>query len=231
MHVWEGLRAGYARRECINLESLRLEEGRWNCIVGLSGSGKSTLLKALAGLIDSSAERAPSLTTAMLFQEDSLVPWLDVEANLLLGPRLRGERISSELRERALACLHQVGLGDYRQALPRSLSGGMRARVALARTLLEDAQLLLLDEPFSALDASTRSKIHRQSFRLLSGRSVLLVTHDPLEALSLGHSLQLLHPGGGRLSPLPTPAGEPIRSLAHADLGACYEQILAALQT
>ena len=227
--TWQQLNIGYSGDGVVRLKSLRLLTPGWNCIIGVSGSGKSTLLKALAGLMPYSCASAPDIRSVLLCQQDSLLPWLNVWDNVVLGARLRGEPLSADLQERARYCLQQTGLEHQAQARPHTLSGGMRARVALARTLMEDAPLVLLDEPFAALDALTKIKMQQLSFRLLQDKCVLLVTHDPLEAMRLGHSVQLLRAQGDELTPIETPPQSPIRDLKQSELGACYEQAVELL--
>jgi putative hydroxymethylpyrimidine transport system ATP-binding protein len=124
-------------------------------------------------------------------QADSLMPWLSVLDNVLIGYRLRGEH-TALLREQAMSLLAKVGLAKVALLRPDALSGGMRQRAALARTLLEDRPIVLMDEPFSALDAITRLQLQELAAELLVGRTVLLVTHDPLEALRLGHVVYVM---------------------------------------
>jgi putative hydroxymethylpyrimidine transport system ATP-binding protein len=126
-------------------------------------------------------------------QTDMLYPWLRVIDNVMLGSRLRRE---SPDATRAMHLLERVGLAERARALPMELSGGMRQRTALARTLYENRPMVLMDEPFSALDAVTRARIQELAAELLQGRTVLLITHDPMEACRLGHQLVVLagHP-------------------------------------
>ena len=167
-------------------------------LLGASGVGKSTLLRLIAGLetgpsnggIVSCSDGAPLAgRTALMAQRAFLFPWLSVIDNVLLGSRLRGERRS---RERAMEILVDVGLGDWATAAPGTLSGGMRQRAALARTLMEDRPVVLMDEPFSGLDAITKVRLQNLAARMLKGRTVLLVTHDPLEALRLGDRIHVM---------------------------------------
>ncbi|MFZ2611530.1 MAG: ATP-binding cassette domain-containing protein, partial [Raoultella planticola] len=135
---------------------------------------------------------APRL--AWMGQKDLLYPWLSVRDNVALGARLRGERVD---RQRVATLLEQVGLSHCADDRPASLSGGMRQRAALARTLYEDRPIVLMDEPFSALDTLTRTRIQTLAAELLTQRTVVLITHDPMEACRLSHRLLVLSPPPG----------------------------------
>lgn len=183
--------------------SLDVAAGRWHAVLGRSGVGKSSLLRLVAGLqvpdagSVTDADGAPLAgRIARMAQDDGLLPWLPATENVQLGPRLRGAR-SARTRHDAAALLDRVGLGGRHGVLPASLSGGMRQRVALARTLLEGAPLVLMDEPFSRLDAITRRELQTLSLELLAGRTVVLVTHDPGEALRLADAVTVLRADGG----------------------------------
>lgn len=175
---------------------LVLLPGGWTCLLGPSGVGKSTILRLIAGLetgvrFQGQVTRADPV--ALMAQDAGLIGWLDVLGNVTLGARLRGQAVD---QARALDLIAAVGLADRATYLPANLSGGQRQRVALARTLYEDRPVVLLDEPFSALDARTRAQMQDLSARLLAGRTVLLVTHDPPEAARLGDRILLLHETG-----------------------------------
>lgn len=171
--------------------------GSWTCLLGESGVGKSTLLRTIAGLIEpvgSTEIRAHDGTelharVAYMAQQDLLLPWLSAIENVALGARLRGERAD---RDRALDILARAGVAERANALPSELSGGERQRVALARTLMEQRPIVLMDEPFSALDAITRTRLQDLAVELLATRTVLMVTHDPFEALRLADTIFVL---------------------------------------
>ncbi|WP_270937987.1 ABC transporter ATP-binding protein, partial [Falsiroseomonas oryzae] len=195
--------------------TLDVPPGRTTALLGPSGSGKSTLVRLAAGLLAGPAGAAVETTdgrplagrVAWMAQSDLLVPWKDALGNVLLGAHLRGQR---QDRDRARALLAEVGLAPADAAkTPAQLSGGMRQRVALARTLMEDRPVVLMDEPFSAVDAPTRHRLQDLAARLLTGRTVLLVTHDPLEALRLADRILVL--GGTPAVPaeIAPPAGPP----------------------
>jgi putative hydroxymethylpyrimidine transport system ATP-binding protein len=158
-------------------------------------------------------------------QSDLLLPWLNVLENTCLGARLRGQTPDIE---RASSLLHRVGLGAHLDKRPASLSGGMRQRAALARTLMEDRDIVLLDEPFSALDAGTRADMQELAAKALWGKTVLLVTHDPAEATRLAHQIILLSAGGA--ATWPTPASPPIRDIHAPDTISCQAALLDHLR-
>lgn len=158
-------------------------------ILGPSGSGKSTLLKLVAGLLPEAPPSPYAGQIAWMAQQDLLLPWLSLRDNVLLGARLRGEPVD---RPRAEALLERLGLGAWLDSRPAALSGGMRQRTALARTLMEDHPLVLMDEPFSALDPVTREDMQDLACTMLTDRTVLLVTHDPVEACRMADRIFVL---------------------------------------
>ncbi|KIC47837.1 ABC transporter ATP-binding protein [Tateyamaria sp. ANG-S1] len=171
---------------------LTLEPGTWTCLLGASGVGKSTVLRLFAGLAEEVSFKGQMTDTggvALMAQQDLLLPWLSVIDNVSVGARLRGETPDKARAEETLA---QVGLADHATKHPTALSGGQRQRVALARTLMEDRPVVLLDEPFSALDALTRAQMQDLTAELLKDRTVLLVTHDPGEAARLGQTILIM---------------------------------------
>jgi NitT/TauT family transport system ATP-binding protein len=190
--------------------SLDVRPGEFLCLVGASGCGKTTLLNLVAGLDRPSVGTvdvpfpegtAHGTSTAMLFQDSALFPWLTVAANVELPLRLRG---ISKVERRSIAAnlLERVHLGGFGDKRPHELSGGMRQRVALARALAQDAGLLLMDEPFGALDAITRDLLHDELEALWLERrfTVLFVTHNVREAARLGDRIVLLTSRPGRVA-------------------------------
>lgn len=213
-----------------------IKGGQWTCLLGPSGCGKSTLLRLISGSLQEGFSgnirfdgvKKTKGQTAWMAQKDLLLPWLTVLNNILLGARLRGE-VSEQRVEIALSLLKEVGLGHCKNELPATLSGGMRQRVALVRTLMEERPVILMDEPFSALDALTRIKLQNLAAELVRGATVLLVTHDPLEALRLGHRIFVMTGSPARLSPVMLPPGRPPRSLDNPAISAMHGGLLEQL--
>lgn len=199
----------------------------WTCLIGPSGAGKSTVLRLMAGL-PTGARFQGQVTApdriAYMAQADLLLPRLTAVENATLGQRLRGERADGA---RARALLAEMGLAGLEDRRPAALSGGQRQRVSLARALMEDAPLALLDEPFSALDAANRQRMQDLALARLAGRRVLLVTHDPLEALRLGQRICLM--ADGRLEDLPALPGPAPHSPQEPGFGRVYDALMARL--
>jgi len=195
--------------------SFNVAEGEFLAIVGASGCGKSTLLRIIAGLepwtrgevlVDHRPIRGPDRDRAMVFQDYSLYPWLSVLDNIRFSARLRAHsrgisNIPADAEQRAQLLLQLMGLNLVGHAYPHQLSGGMRQRVAIARALLGKPAVLLMDEPFGALDAQTREVMHDLILHVaaLERRTILFVTHDVEEAVYLADRVIVLAPGPGHI--------------------------------
>jgi putative hydroxymethylpyrimidine transport system ATP-binding protein len=214
---------------------LSIAAGRTTALLGPSGSGKTTLLRLVAGLLalpDGARVAADdglplAGRVAWMAQDSLLFPWASVLGNATLGARLRGER-ADEARARDV--LRAVGLEAHAHKRPEKLSGGQRQRAALARTLMEDRPVVLLDEPFSAVDLPTRLGLQDLAATQLAGRTVLLVTHDPLEALRLAHHVLVLDGIPARARTISVPDGAPPRAPDDPELLAAQGALLAALK-
>jgi putative hydroxymethylpyrimidine transport system ATP-binding protein len=158
-------------------------------------------------------------------QDDLLLPWARVSENAALGARLRGERPDTA---RLARILERVGLAEHAHKKPSALSGGQRQRAALARTLMENKPIILLDEPFSALDAQTRAAMQDLSVELLDGKTVLMVTHDPGEAARLGHAIAVMTPYA--LTEHPTPSATVPRPVDDRETLECQATLLQLLR-
>jgi len=189
--------------------SLSMQSGEFMALVGSSGSGKSTILRLIAGLehpssgsisVDGKPVSSPGPDRGMVFQKYSLYPWLNAAENVAFGMRLQRMK-PAEIRERTAYFLEVVGLSEAADKLPRELSGGMQQRVAIARALATNPSILLLDEPFGALDLQIRESMQDFLLKLWqrTGLTVLLITHDVEEALVLAQRVHVLAPNPGRI--------------------------------
>lgn len=181
-----------------------IAKGEFVALLGASGCGKSTLLNIMAGLEHptSGALEVPSDGAAFMFQDSALFPWLTARGNIELALQLADKsNTKASRRARATELLELVHLGGAGDKRPHELSGGMRQRVALARSLAQDRQLLLMDEPFAALDAITRDLLHDELERIWkeTGRTIVFVTHNVREAVRLGQRVLLLSSRPGRV--------------------------------
>ncbi|TYK48016.1 ABC transporter ATP-binding protein [Actinomadura decatromicini] len=231
----ERLTLGYGGRSVVAGLDLDVAPGEILVVLGPSGCGKSTLLRAFAGLLrpvsgrvlaDGAEVAGPSADRALMFQDDALLPWRTARRNVELALALRG--VPRRERSRAaLSWLGRVGLADAAGRLPRELSGGMRQRVQLARTLAAGPRAVLMDEPFGALDAQTRASMQRLLLDVLDGApaTVVFVTHDVDEALLLGHRVVVLGPDGVAAE-FPVPAS---RDAVLAALGAGASRLKEAV--
>ncbi len=190
--------------------SISIKEGEFVSLLGPSGCGKTTLLSIIAGLIkptqgsvkieDVPVTQVPSSIGYML-QEDYLFPWRTIEENILVGLEIT-KSLTTEKKNKALALLAEIGLSGVEKSYPKQLSGGMRQRAALVRTLATNPKILLLDEPFSALDYQTKLKLEDLVSQTLKeyGKTAILVTHDIGEAIAMSDRIFLLSPNPGKLA-------------------------------
>lgn len=190
--------------------NLRVCSGEFTAIVGRSGSGKSTLLRLLSGLerpsrglicMDGQPVTGPGSDRGLVFQNYSLYPWLNLAQNVAFGMELQGRFSRRDIRERTTYFLDVVGLADRRKLLPRECSGGMQQRVAIARALAAGPKVLLLDEPFGALDLHIRATMQNFLYRLWERTrlTAILITHDLEEALLLAQQVHVLAPNPGHI--------------------------------
>jgi NitT/TauT family transport system ATP-binding protein len=210
----EGVTKSYrtARGPVVALDNVHLSvgEGQFVCLVGPSGCGKSTMLALIAGLetpdagrvlVDGEPVRGPGRDRMVMFQESALFPWLDVRGNVLFGLGRKPGLSRKARREAAAAYLKLVGLEKFERAFVHELSGGMKQRVALARSLAPNPKVLLMDEPFGSLDALTREQLYQDLQRIWAARrrTILFVTHNVREAVCLGDRVVVLSPHPGRV--------------------------------
>ena len=234
-------RTGAANVHALDDISLEIGNGEFVCLVGASGCGKSTLLDIMAGLTKADAGRVladgepvvgPGRQRLVMFLEPALFPWLTAFGNVMFGLKLRDDLSNRERREIAWEHLVLVGLDEFAYANIHELSGGMKQRVALARALAPDPQVLLMDEPFAALDAMTRDQLYGDIQRIWSesGKTIVFVTHDVREAVCLGDRVLLMSPRPGHIGrefKISLPRPRDINSPALAELAA---QTAAALK-
>jgi NitT/TauT family transport system ATP-binding protein len=200
------------RTEFVALENvtLEVEAGEFLVIVGPSGCGKTTFLNAVAGLlpissgsltIDGREVEGPGPDRAMVFQEYALLPWRNVRQNILLGLELRGRARGPEVEAKLQRYIRLVGLEGFERHYPHELSGGMRQRVGLARALITDPSILLMDEPFAAVDAMTREVMQEELLKLREAmhQTVLFITHSIDEAITLGDRIVVMTARPGRV--------------------------------
>ena len=248
--IIKGASLRYGSHQVFHNLNLTLKGGEWNCLLGGSGVGKTSLLRLIAGLpagMDGAMSGSVSCQDgfslqgriAWMAQQDLLLPWFTVLENITLGQRLRRRWqdimarkpvLFSEDSGRAMSILEKVGLSEKASALPQNLSGGQRQRVALARTLMENRPVVLMDEPFAAVDAITRLNLQDMACELLANRTVLLITHDPLEALRLGHHVFHLCGHPAQLTDAIEPPGTTPRSLEDTQLMSLQGQLLDRLR-
>lgn len=201
-HVWKTYGDGRSRVLALADVSLDIAAGEFVCLLGASGCGKSTLLNLIAGIyrLEQGSVAIGERRIGMVFQEPALFPWLTVRRNVEAAMRFRHLR-SQGRHQRVDELLRMVHLHDFAERRPHELSGGMQQRAALARALAQEAEVLLMDEPFGALDAMTRGILHDEVERIWqsTGLTVLFVTHDVREAVRLGDRVVLLSSRPGRV--------------------------------
>ena len=234
-HVRKTFRTSRGQVDALDDVSLSVAEGEFVCLVGPSGCGKSTVLALIAGLetpdegrvlADGVPVTGPGRDRMVMFQESALFPWLDVTGNVLFGLKLKPNLTREARREVARYYLHMVGLEAFAHSNVHELSGGMKQRVALARSLAPNPRVLLMDEPFAALDAMTREQLYADVQKIWSERkkTILFVTHNVREAVTLGDRVVLMSPHPGRVQqefpvdlPRPRdPSGVPVAQRASA---------------
>ena len=221
--------------------SLDIAEGEFVCLVGPSGCGKSTLLNLIAGLdgpekgevlVDGAPVPGPGRDRMVMFQESALFPWLDVMGNVLFGLKLKPNLTPGARRDVALYYLRLVGLEAFLKSNIHELSGGMKQRVALARALAPNPRVLMMDEPFGALDAMTREQLYGDLQKIWQAKrkTILFVTHNVREAVCLGDRVAIMTPRPGRIREqfavtLPRP-----REINGLDVAGVARQITDALR-
>jgi NitT/TauT family transport system ATP-binding protein len=222
--------------------SLSVAEAEFVCLVGASGCGKSTVLNIMAGLekpdsgtvlADGKPVTAPGRERLVMFQESALFPWLDVLGNVLFGLKLKPNLTNKDRLDVAKYYLELVGLTRFEHANIHELSGGMKQRVALARALAPNPRVLLMDEPFAALDALTREQLYGDLQQIWTSRrkTIVFVTHNVREAACLGDRVLLFSPHPGRIQEeFPIDLSRP-RDINSVDLAACSSRITRALKT
>lgn len=226
----------FGHREIFSHISLTLPSKSWTSILGTTGCGKSSLLKLLTGIIPQSNKASFTANqtdlhqkVAYMAQSDVLMPWLNTLENIFLGHTLSLRSITAEDKDKAHLLLKKVGLLEYAHAYPKDLSGGMRQRVALVRTLIQNRPIIFMDEPFSALDAITRYEMQELAHACLQDKTVLLITHDPLEALRLSHQV-LVMTQHKTLQKFTLPSSKPLRDADDPELFYKQKELLSLLR-
>ncbi len=240
--VSKSFKTGTGVVQALDRVSLQVGEGEFVCLVGVSGCGKSTLLNIIAGLekpdggnvlADGKPVTSPGRERLVMFQEPALFPWLDVFGNVLFGLKLKPNLSKKNRHDVAKYYLELVGLSRFERANIHELSGGMKQRVSLARALAPNPRVLLMDEPFAALDALTREQLYGDIQEIWKARrkTIVFVTHNVREAACLGDRVLLFSPHPGRIQeefPVDLPRPRDINSV---DLAAHAIQITKALKS
>jgi sulfonate transport system ATP-binding protein len=239
--VCKSFKTNRGRLAALDHISLKFSEGEFVCLVGQSGCGKSTLLNIIAGLekpdsgeilASGSPILEPGRDRMMMFQEHALFPWLDVMGNVLFGLNLKPGLNANERLEVARYYINLVGLERFTHSNIHELSGGMKQRVALARALAPNPRVLLMDEPFAALDALTREQLYGDIQRIWEARrkTIIFVTHNVREAACLGDRVVLFSPNPGRIrKEFPVSLSRP-RDINTVELAQYSFEITAALK-
>ena len=207
--------------EAVHDLNLEIKDGEFMCILGPSGCGKSTLLRCIAGFEDYEGKiicsektvKSPSTDRIMVFQDyNQLFPWKTVERNIFYPMRLQGLKDKGELKRRTDEVLQKVGLDGYQRYYPHELSGGMKQRAAIAKALVLRPEIILMDEPFAALDAITRNKLQEELYRIWTEEhmTVIFITHNIQEAITLGTRIILMGREGKISIDLENPLPKPV---------------------
>ena len=238
--------AGASAVQALERADLGFDRGDFICIVGPSGCGKTTMMQTLAGFLppttgvvslDGQAVTGPGPERGVVFQQPALVPWMTVAANAGFGPRMRGEAPAAAAA-RVEQWLRTTGLWEFRGRYPYELSGGMQQRLAIARALCNEPKVLLMDEPFGALDALTRERMQEELHAVWrrTGMTVVFITHSVEEAVYLGTEVVVMSPRPGRIvARLPMPfarghAADSIRAVkSRPDFVAAREEVLSLI--
>jgi NitT/TauT family transport system ATP-binding protein len=240
-HVCKWFRTARATVHALEDVMLHVGEGEFVCLVGPSGCGKSTLLDIIAGLTlpdsgrvlaDDQLVEGPGRHRLVMFQESALFPWLNVFGNVMFGLARDPGLSPAERRQTAEYHLRLVGLAKFKKSYVHELSGGMKQRVALARALAPDPRVLLMDEPFAALDALTREQLYIDIQHIWRQRTktIILVTHNVREAVCLGDRVILMSANPGRIrEEFPIPLSRP-RDINTPELAAFAQRVTAALK-
>src|SRR5947209_12416755 len=240
-HVSKSFQSSSGHVQALDDVTLSVDEGEFVCLVGASGCGKSTLLNIIAGLekpdsgvvlADGKPISGPGRERLVMFQESALFPWLNVMGNVLFGLKLKPNLTDKDRTDVARYYLELVGLSRFERANIHELSGGMKQRVALARALAPNPRVLLMDEPFAALDALTREQLYGDIQRIWQARNktIVFVTHNVREAACLGDRVVLMSPHPGRVQEefavdLPRP-----RDINSVDLASIATKIMRSLK-
>ncbi|MGN6574175.1 MAG: ABC transporter ATP-binding protein [Nocardioides sp.] len=236
------------RVQALSEIDFRIDPGQFLCLAGPSGCGKTTLLRLLAGFmhpsqgsveVDGVPVTKPGADRGVVFQQPNLFPWLTVHENVELGPKLRGVKASQRQAD-AKRFLHMVGLADFASRRPYELSGGMQQRCQIARVLTNDPDIVLMDEPFGALDALTREHLQNELLEIwrATGKTILFITHSVDEAVFLGSRVMVMSPRPGRIvldrSAVFSKPGEPIapeRIRSMPEFLAVADEVRTAIQS